>query len=399
MNYKVCANCGAQNVNNKPFCSECGSKLVYDSNAIDTSESKQAASGFDPGLRIEQRAVVAYTGNATSIVIPEGVTAIKDNVFKLYRALESVTLPESLVSIGVCAFVGCTNLTSINLPNKLTEIGDMAFAFCNKLTSFTIPNSVQSIGRSLLLGCRSLKVLEAPTFKNWSFMDYFETSLNGEPESYYYIANDRYLPKSLETVHITKGHVYSEEFYKCDSIKSIKIGAGVFEMRMDLNSSWKNLKAISVDKNNPYFRLVNNCVIYTPKKILVYALPNVGTIPNDGSVSVIAYGAFGCNHNLKVVSIPEGVTEIRNLAFAHCSKLEQVKLPRSLTSIGKSFSGCESLREMFIPASVEFVDPEAFKYCSDLVLYFETKKKTKELKQAAKGIKKCVKKIVWGAKK
>lgn len=60
--------------------------------------------------------------------------------------ITSVVLPNTLQHIGNNVFSGCTNLTSINLPSALTSIGDAAFAACTGLTSIIIPNTVETIG-------------------------------------------------------------------------------------------------------------------------------------------------------------------------------------------------------------------------------------------------------------
>jgi len=49
----------------------------------------------------------------TELVIPEGVTEIKDYVFYNCTSLKSVEIPDSVTSIGRSAFEDCTSLTSI----------------------------------------------------------------------------------------------------------------------------------------------------------------------------------------------------------------------------------------------------------------------------------------------
>ena len=92
----------------------------------------------------------------TDLVIPSGVTEIKDYAFKGATCLTSVTIPNSVTSIGESAFEDCSGLTSVTIPNSVTSIGDYAFFYCSGLTSVTIGNSVTSIGVQAFYGCSGL---------------------------------------------------------------------------------------------------------------------------------------------------------------------------------------------------------------------------------------------------
>ena len=82
----------------------------------------------------------------TELVVPDGVTEIKNYAFQAYSGLTSVTIPNSVTSIGEYAFWGCSGLKSIEIPNSVTSIGSSAFSRCSGLKSIEIPNSVTSIG-------------------------------------------------------------------------------------------------------------------------------------------------------------------------------------------------------------------------------------------------------------
>ncbi len=58
--------------------------------------------------------------------------------------------------------------------------------------------------------------------------------------------------------------------------------------------------------------------------------------------------------------------KIADQAFLYCSRLEIIKLPVSVTSIGyAAFWGCESLKSITIPASVTSIGEDAFRHCSN----------------------------------
>ena len=57
----------------------------------------------------------------TDVVIPEGVTEIKDNAFR-YANITSVTIPDSVTSIGLYAFEDCDNLKTIRIGTGIKSL-------------------------------------------------------------------------------------------------------------------------------------------------------------------------------------------------------------------------------------------------------------------------------------
>ena len=68
-----------------------------------------------------------------------------------------------------------------------------------------------------------------------------------------------------------------------------------------------------------------------------------------------------------VAIIPEGTTEIGEMAFAFCDSLRNITFPESVTEIGvKAFSDCTSLESITIPESVTKIGNLAFVRCTSL---------------------------------
>ena len=60
-------------------------------------------------------------------------------------------------------------------------------------------------------------------------------------------------------------------------------------------------------------------------------------------------------------------TEIPDMAFNNCYKLEKITLPAQLESVGyKSFAGCRALEGISLPASVTKIDNSAFEDCRSM---------------------------------
>lgn len=83
----------------------------------------------------------------TDLVIPEGVTEIKNFAFTDATCLTSLMLPNSLKILGRDAFWACSNLSgNLIIPNSVTTIGFAAFGNCSGFTGdLIIPNSVTMI--------------------------------------------------------------------------------------------------------------------------------------------------------------------------------------------------------------------------------------------------------------
>lgn len=89
-----------------------------------------------------------YTGADTSIVIPDGINVISDNVFA-QKNITSVLLPLSPMTIGAQAFSGCSSLASFKGDTSsaigvmtdevvVHSIGAYAFKDCTSLTAIVL---------------------------------------------------------------------------------------------------------------------------------------------------------------------------------------------------------------------------------------------------------------------
>ncbi len=83
-----------------------------------------------------------------NVVIPDGVTAIKNNTFYNVSSLESITIPDSVTTIGDKAFEGCTSLESIVIPDSVTMLGRSVFHRCSSLESIELSDNLTHIGDS-----------------------------------------------------------------------------------------------------------------------------------------------------------------------------------------------------------------------------------------------------------
>ena len=84
------------------------------------------------------------------------------------------------------------------------------------------------------------------------------------------------------------------------------------------------------------------------------------------SVTVLGWRAFSSCSNLKNVTLSKNITVI-NEAFTWCTSLTTITLPEGITTIkDESFRQCKSLTSITIPSSVTNIGINVFMYCNKL---------------------------------
>ena len=162
----------------------------------------------------------AFAGNTviTAVTVPNGITALGDEVFSGCTSLGSITLPDSIIEIGDSTFRECTALTEVKLPAYLGEIGSYMFGGCTALESIAIPASVNTIQDSAFRGCTSLasvefaansslKKIEQSAFENCVSLTVFETPVSVDGIGAYAFKGCTalktfYLPKALNNYNV-----------------------------------------------------------------------------------------------------------------------------------------------------------------------------------------------------
>lgn len=84
--------------------------------------------------------VLGYKGNASELIIPDGVVAIGKEAFKNGN-FNSVVIPDSCTEIGGQAFYSCKKLTRVVLPDNGIYLGPQCFYGCTAIKEINIPES------------------------------------------------------------------------------------------------------------------------------------------------------------------------------------------------------------------------------------------------------------------
>lgn len=154
-------------------------------------------------------------------------------------------------------------------------------------------------------------------------------------------------------------------FLGCDNLMEITIPKEVTSIGTNIFQNCISLTTIKVEEGNAVYDSRENCnaVIETESSTLIAGCKNT-SIPKG--VAGIGEWAFSCK-SLISISIPEGVTDIKDYAFADCSELTSIIIPEGVASIGKcAFRDCRSLTEISIPKGVVSIEENAFIGCSGL---------------------------------
>lgn len=387
--------------------------VVQATDAPATTAAVSAQSSEDDFV-IEDGVLYDYTGTATDIVIPDGVTEIYHWAFE-YKTVTSVTFPDSVRKIDYGAFPEC-QAEEIILPPHLEELGDAAFWNCPNLKHVWIPASLKT---TIPYGTNS-------TVSNGPFWGFegtvtFEEGATVIPEGlflsttlesviipdtvtdiqyhafWHATLGDVVLPRSLETI--------SDYAFSSSTIDSLTVASvGSFTGSVDAYSigSVTFEEGVTSIPDGFLERVALGELSFpsTLKSIGVEAFTGrvYGDVENDrlttvnipDSVTSLGANAFSSRYALTSVHIPGSLQEVTgdmtyglDGPFYDCTRLtdvtfgegisvipdallsgtgiERLVLPSTVTSIGEyAFADCISLEMLSIPSSVTSIDRWTF---------------------------------------
>ena len=364
----------------------------------------------------------------TDLVIPEGVTRIKSEVFYNCKCITSLTLPNSLSLIYTCALYSCSELTTITIPNSVTIIDTNAFgdcyniqavnisdltswcaitfgggvsnplyyarnlyvngelitdlvipeniatigtrAFCSfqGIKSVTIPNSVTTVGESAFYNCGGLTAVYISDLSSWCSISFANFTANP-----LYIAHNLYLNGELISNMVIPDNITTigaNTFVYSTCLTSVTIPNSITQIGLDAFMGCDNLKTVHISDLASWCNILHSSICSNPlsNESSLYLNGELVTdlvIPD--TVSIIRAAAFYNCISLTSVVIPEGITYINSYVFSQCKELTSVKIPNSVTKIQSlAFYRCTNLTSITIPDSVTSLGSYAFEECSNL---------------------------------
>ena len=225
--------------------------------------------------------------------VPKGMVFTGANVKKYIGEDCFVKIPTWAEKIGRRAFSYCRNLQTVEVPKSVKKIEERAFEGCENLVALSLPNDIEEIGEGAFSYCKSLKEINIPN----------------------------------KVVRIK-----SKTFAFCESLESVRVPKGIKEFAEDafLNSE---IRTIYYEGDvNSWFEIdgVNN-------------FTNMNLYINGESVT-----------DVKEISIPQNITELKSGVFSCWKGLESVIIPKHIKKLGVGvFAGCDNLSKLIVECCVD----------------------------------------------
>lgn len=235
------------------------------------------------------------------------------------------------------AFLNCENITDISVPDTIEKVGPNAFAKCTNLTYYT-----DDYGYYLGNEKNPFLILVDVKDTNLTSFDFRPTTkIIGEKAFF--------MCKNLTEMNIPEGitQIVRYAFQTCGSLKSVSIPASVKDIAFWSFYQSANIESLTVSAQNPIYQSINNCIIEKATKTLITGVES-SVIPTGGEyVTVLGNNAF-CALTWSFANVPDGITEIAQLAFQNNKQLQAVCIADSVNVIGKNvFKGCEKFNMVY----------------------------------------------------
>ncbi|MBQ9059894.1 MAG: leucine-rich repeat domain-containing protein, partial [Firmicutes bacterium] len=296
----------------------------------------------------------------TYSVLPEGGASIvgvdripENGLLVLPFQVEGEDGIHDVTEIGPGAFHGsfdmCVQfdqlLQHLVIPDTVTRIGQSAFAGCTKLTTVKLSSNLQTIESNAFSSC---------PIKGIQF-----------PDSLSFIGGGAFRDTDLSSVTIPSSADFvmsNGAFWECPDLTEfivpeanpnyIAVGGVIY------SQDRRTLVAYPCGRDDPAFAVPEGVTALNETAFHYSKLQEV-LLPD--SLTTIGASAFYRCEQLTSVHVPEGVQKLEQACFGYCERLTDVELPSTLTSIGShAFRSCQALQNLTIPDSVTDIKEYAF---------------------------------------
>lgn len=371
--------------------------------------------------------------NIESVVLPDGLEKISEDAFSLQKSLKFIYLPDSLWEIGQQAFAFCDALTSVVIPENVFSIESEAFMSCKSLKDIYICGSSTDICEdAFLTRCKDMVIHCLPGSNaemyckendipydhkkaSETLREYTVEEINKKPkataseaynesaeqesdvkedavaeEPIAVLLEDCTIERKVLTAcnttaqHIVlpKGISVIDKYLFCQKdLMSVEIPEGVRELREGAFCECTKLKKVTLpntlQKIGKYAFSACDRIerLEIPSGVTVigenafFSCAGLKQISLPATLKKIGSGAFSCCKKLERLVIPDGVTDIGNDLSLSCCKLTHIEIPEGVERIGICSLGDDSIKDVYLPASVQFIDSMAFGSKDKLVVH------------------------------
>ena len=325
----------------------------------------------------------------TSVTLPTTIKCLQNNTFERCSNLTTIINLDKVECInGGEAFKDCINLTSVDLSG-CNYIGNWTFQGCTKLSNIKLDN-VSYIGNEVFSGCNSLTSVELP-----KIMEIASAAFANCP--------------NLSDINITSTDLAVIGHLTFTSIGIIKL-AGTTPPKLDTSSAFSPLMVVKVpDEAVETYRATGNWVNLKAHVIGMSAQTDydvdvtaqadksgvITAIGESNLINVISLKLSGSINGYDVMVMRNKMDNLHYLdltnanivandyqyytgyhtednvlgaySFYNLSKLIDVKLPNTLTSIGdNAFLACVNLKNVEFHPGIVSIGSYAFGSCCNL---------------------------------
>ena len=291
-----------------------------------------------------------------------------DTLITSFDELEHFT---GLESIDRKAFKDCVHLQSVRIPSKTRFIRSEAFRHTG-LQQIIIPGAVAGLGDYFMNDCPQLEtVIFESRPPNTNVTPESEPFVNCPQLSTVFIPTTTLkgmrTGKSLDDKGYSREYVSKNLEHHSYNLLVWLTWKAVFPLMTDhIRFADPQVKAICVrqwDRDGDHELSIDEAASVKSLSSAFIAQDEIESFDElrffTGIDRINASAFESCSH-LKSIRIPSSVKVIEKWAFAECKALQEFTIPGHVEQIEHhAFNGC-NLREVFIPASVNFIGISAF---------------------------------------
>ena len=310
-------------------------------------------------LYLENYLLSANKTVSGEVVIKEGTTLMAGGLFKDNKNITKVTIPGSLSVVSGSAFYNCSALTEVVLLEGVKEIGKNAFWNCPKLVKMTIPASIQKFNSGALGNTRVKEPYYNGTVDQWISIEFDSYGDNPAYTAKTLYINGEQLTEAVISVPIVKEYA----FKNCQTLEKVTFTDSVVEIQDSAFSDNYYLKEIELGKN---IKEIGFCAFQNCSRIeKVTTTMDVNEWSQidfyDWRSNPVAFaGNLYINGELLENAVFSGITAIKPHTFYGCDSIKSISIPNTVQVIGKSAFGGTSIEELVLPEGVIMIEDNAF---------------------------------------
>lgn len=262
----------------------------------------------------DESGALAITGTGAMDLYPATMLPWKN----ILTEIKSVDIASGVTEICDYAFYGCDSLETISISESVSKIGAFAFSQCLSLSEIKVDSdnlNYETDENGVLFTKGKTELIQYP-------VNNAETTYS-VPDSVKVILGDSFRhSENLTEISLPEGlEIIGDNAFYASGVETVTVPSSVSSIGKDSFGWCFSLESIFVDDGNSSYSSDENGVLFTKDKSELIKFPN-----NSEESSYV---------------IPEGVVSLADNSFENCHRLNSVKIPASVITVGNGvFFNC-----------------------------------------------------------